>query len=187
MIIGIHGKIKCGKTTISKKICNEFGDFKFRETRSFSFYLKRVINDMFSINLFVEENKVNKTNILWENLPHWEPGMPTGLMTGREFMQQFATEICRNIDKECWIRPALSNLKFKEDSGLYLIVFEDVRFLNEAEALKKMGGKIIKLNNDGLYSDHVSEKEMVNFKFDFELPKTKDADEALKILSKEFN
>ena len=50
----------------------------------------------------------------------------------------------RTLDEDYWVKKLFD--KYKTSSGVLLI--KDLRYPNEAEAVKRHGGKIIKINND---------------------------------------
>ncbi len=80
--------------------------------------------------------------------------------TARYAMQTLGTEWGRSlIGEDVWIRIALSRA-----SGLNGVVIPDVRFKNEADAIHKAGGKIIKIIRPNLQQSsadsHVSEQEI---------------------------
>lgn len=106
-----------------------------------------------SINLFglkAEEiygNDIQKnqsTDILWENMPE-NITNKTGNITNREFLEHFGTCIIRKIKTNAWSEYTINKI-IKEQSEIAII--PDVRFPNEIEAIKKHGGKIIRLTRN---------------------------------------
>ena len=77
-----------------------------------------------------------------------------GEMTAREFMQFFGTDIMRKIHKDVWANACVNKIT-KEGSDLAIIA--DVRFPNEVEAIKKAGGKVLRLERNIHEDDHDSE------------------------------
>lgn len=76
----------------------------------------------------------------------------------RSLMQNYGTEVRRGDDPEYWIKQWKSKVTYTDG----IILCDDVRFLNEAAAVKDFDGIIIRLNredNDSLDS-HISETEM---------------------------
>lgn len=61
--------------------------------------------------------------------------------------------------------------KYAQENKDQLIVVGDVRFLNEAESVKKMGGKLIRINREtshtGLQTKHDSELEQNQIVVDY--------------------
>ena len=102
-----------------------------------------------------DKDKNTLTHIKWSSVG----GQTDELMTAREFLQYFGTDICRKIDSDVWINSLLR--KVKSDSPELALIC-DVRFRNEIEALQKEGGIIIglKRNMNRGNDSHASEKEI---------------------------
>jgi phosphomevalonate kinase len=93
----------------------------------------------------------------------------------RNILQEWGTEYRRKQDEFYWIKklsPQIDILKENAD----VLVFTDVRFLNEADFIReKLKGNIIKITAKGdrvLKSDHISETELQYIKPDWLLPNT---------------
>lgn len=79
--------------------------------------------------------------------------------TNRELLQRFGTEVGRNISKDIWIESLFDDLS---ENGSYIIT--DVRFINEAEAVKnRLNATLIRVNRDSVKMDHSSETELDNY------------------------
>ena len=141
-IIGVSGKIGAGKTTIGKHLEKEFG----YKLLSFSTPLKKAASDLFSIPL---EHFYN-SDLKYLVDPFWN-------LTPRKILQTFGTECMRfNFGFDFWTKCMEGNLKdYKK------VVIDDVRFLEEAEMIKKYNGKIIRVTRfDNPYTfkeSHISE------------------------------
>ena len=83
-----------------------------------------------------------------------------GPMTAREFLQFFGTEICRKIYSYVWTERTTKNIQ--QEQSLLAIV-DDCRFKNEADAIKGIGGKVIRLTRNIYQDDHDSEKDLDNY------------------------
>jgi len=81
-------------------------------------------------------------------------GWREGEMTAREFMQFFGTDIMRKIHPNVWTNACLNKIT-KEGSDLSVVA--DVRFPNEVEAIKRAGGKVLRLERDVHNDNHDSE------------------------------
>lgn len=138
-LIGIVGKIGVGKSTAANYLEEKL---QFKEV-SFAFPLKKI-----AIELGFKENEVFGTqeeklekNELWN-------------ISGREFLQKFGTDICRNTLPEMfpsmsgiWIK--LGRQKIEELMKTnYNVVISDVRFPDEAEMIRELGGKIVRIERD---------------------------------------
>lgn len=95
-------------------------------------------------------------------------------MTNREFLQYFGTEVGRNIDKDLWVKALMREYEKSSimylpsvirDKGLWIV--PDVRFPNEAEAIRKAGGVLWKIEREGSGAgNHISEKLIDNIRVD---------------------
>ena len=73
-------------------------------------------------------------------------------MTAREFLQYFGSDICRILFEKCWTSALMT--KIHEEAYRFCII-DDLRFKNEHAAVKKCGGKIIKLNLPDVLRDFI--------------------------------
>ena len=79
--------------------------------------------------------------------------------TNREILQLLGTDICRVISSTIWIDLLFSD--FNKDCNW---VITDVRFPNEAWAIKDRGGKLIRVErNTNLIDHHISETALDDF------------------------
>jgi hypothetical protein len=85
----------------------------------------------------------------------------------RELLQNYGTDLRRSEDPDYWVNAW--HAKVNALGGK--IVVDDIRFLNEAEAIKDFGGKIIRVTRDtGIEPDkHISEVEMSQIQVDAEI------------------
>lgn len=150
-LIGLTGSIGSGKSTVASYLVK-----KGYVEETFSSPLKKI-----AVDFGFEENEVYGTQ---------EDKMrinKTWGVSGREFLQKFGTEVCRNTLPEfipsmedVWIKLMESKIKSKIKNT----VVSDVRFRNEYELIKKHGGVIIHISRDACLqsvSSHASEKEVL--------------------------
>lgn len=83
----------------------------------------------------------------------------------RKVLQLFGTDVCRHFIDSIWVKQVeeLINLDYKTR-----YVVTDVRFDNEAEMIRRVGGKMIETQREGCVRDgHVSEagvdEELIDF------------------------
>lgn len=108
---------------------------------SFADALKKSCSQLFSVdeNLMwgTNEEKESKIDIRWENLhkllPHHSD--KTGLMSVRELLEVFGTDICREFNSDCHIRSAECALQLTNPT---IGIIPDGRFLNEFEYFEKL-------------------------------------------------
>jgi len=120
------------------------------------------------------------SHIRWEDMPHFQNmnlmvkmpidakkswGWKEGLMTAREFMQFFGTDIMRKIHQDVWANACINKIT-KEGSDLAIVA--DVRFPNEVEAINKAGGKVIRLLRNVKDDDHNSETALDIKNYDYD-------------------
>lgn len=144
----------------------------FIKKYSFATPLKEVAIHIFGLKpeqvYGTEEHKKQVVpHLKWENMPaksEWSNPNKKGLMTVRDFLQYFGTDICRKMDNDIWVKKCLSDIASEESM---LAVIDDCRFPNEAEAIQKAGGKVIHLTRDLYKDEHSSETALKTWgKFD---------------------
>jgi hypothetical protein len=157
----------------------------FIKNYAFADELKRMAIDLFDVPpecVFGTDEQKNQVqeHLRWENMPviidtdshlsltnnHYG-GMgknlatklyphDDGSMTAREFMQFFGSEIMRKMHGPVWINKTLRQISMEQSA---IAIISDVRFPNEAEAIKRAGGIIVKLNRKQKTKDlHQSEE-----------------------------
>ena len=153
-LIGILGRKRCGKDTIGNYAIANY-DYK---RYAFADPIKDILKIMFDF----DEKQLNENKEQIDE--RWG-------VSPRTILQHFGTEICRND-----LTKYIKNIKLEDDTlwiKLFRIFYEknhdkdiiitDVRFLDEINAIKSMGGKILKVNRTNIeYDIHSSEKDIDN-------------------------
>ena len=165
MLILLIGKISSGKSTAAKILSEVFG----LKEEMFAQPLKD-----FAVSIGFSHQEVYGTqeqklaiNDFWG-------------ISGREFMQRFGTDVCRELlpkaipnmrlgDRQLWA--AVMEKKIKEIGG---IVISDGRFPDEVRLVKQYGGIVLKIYRDDIKSStkdsvehkHVSESYIDDLQFD---------------------
>lgn len=86
-----------------------------------------------------------------------------GPMTAREFMQFLGTDIMRKMYEPIWVNACIKKIQ-REQSQLAIIA--DVRFPNEANAVEKAGGTLLRLTRNVYPNEtHQSEVSLDNYSF----------------------
>jgi hypothetical protein len=153
MIIGLHGSKRSGKDTAYKFIQSAY---PHAQRLAFADKIKESLAALFGvsireINTLKEERGVFK--IESQSFEH--------SYTWRSFAQRYGTEAHRDIFGEnFWVDMILPKEPNVPDEELWVIT--DVRFENEAERIKHLGGHIICINRPNLfYNDsHISEERL---------------------------
>jgi hypothetical protein len=146
VIIGLAGKKQVGKSTAAGfLVAAGFVRMSFAEP------MKEVAGHLLMC-MGLSSGDVH----FFEN--HKEELMPVVRVSMRHFLQTLGTDWGRNlINQDMWVNAAAKRI----DDQLRLggsVVFEDVRFENEAAFIRKRGGIILHIERDtGLSDGHVSE------------------------------
>ena len=136
-VIGICGAARAGKTT--------FGDFLYERLQS--------LNTKPRIRPFAGPVKMIASTMGWNGVKDDK---------GRRLLQLLGTECGREcIGPDVWVDIWLRNIGvFLNTADHYTIIADDVRFANEAAAIRKLGGTIFRVTRPGCeQSGHPSERD----------------------------
>lgn len=176
MIIGITGKACSGKDTVGKMIqdiCLPRYDWQIV---TFSHKVKEVA----SILTGIPVERFYERRVKEHFFKEWG-------MTGREMLQKIGTDCMReHLHKDVWVKGLfvdyfpggdwrqigeIGHIRGPNEYPNWIIT--DVRFLNEAEAIQKRQGIVLKLLKNWDNPDqHQSEKEVEEIKADFVINNT---------------
>lgn len=153
-LIGLLGRKRVGKDTVADYLINNYNFTK----HAFAHPIKEILKIMFDFSehqLNIDKEKIDDR---WGISP-------------RIAMQQFGTDFVR--DDICKYIPNIKNNLYGETLWIKLfriwyeknkdkdIIISDVRFLDEIEVIKSLGGIIIKINRDTNQVDnHKSESKI---------------------------
>jgi len=159
MLIGITGQKFSGKDTFAGQLIRNHG---FQERR-FAYPLKEMLRAMYrAAGLSEVEIERRIEGDLKE-----EPCALLGGRTPRYAMQTLGTEWRNMISPDLWLIQWEWRLRFSHNQN---IVVPDVRFQDEAEAIRRHRGIIVRVirptNNSNDFSRHVSETEMTGIQVD---------------------
>jgi len=152
-LIGLYGLARSGKNTVA-----DFLAEKDYNERSFAHQLKFAARMIFGFSMTqVFGDEKDDIDGYWGFTPRWA-------------LQVLGTDCVRNhIGDDVWIKSFFRHLDITTidpDTAKYVV--SDVRFLNEAEAIREKGGKlwkIVRTDHEGLSGEtgtHASETELVN-------------------------
>lgn len=141
ILIGISGGIGSGKTTVADYLCNQY----YFTQESFAKPLKQAVSLLFGVELSDLDSQDFKDKSL--DINHKS-------LTYREILQTLGTDWGRHtVDPMLWVNLLEERLKqLKGD-----IVVSDLRFENEANLIRRLGGIIIHLNSGTRTQSHESE------------------------------
>lgn len=160
-IIAFAGRKQSGKTTcaqFAKDIFYQYFPSNICEIYNFADPLKMDI----CINIlgltyeqcYGEDDKKNElVDCYWKNQQ----------LTAREVMQLVGTDMFRRLKTNVWSDATIRKIQ-KDNPNIGLIA--DCRFPNEVNAIKSVGGIVIKLTRNPYNSDHSSEIALDKDKFD---------------------
>ena len=164
MIVGLSGKLETGKTTAALYLERDHGFVR----RSFAAILRRYTSLIFGCT----EKQLE------------EPGFKKkssgiGSLTWRDVMIRLGTFL-RSLDSNFFVD--------RLDYSGRLVAIDDVRFKNEAQRIKDKGGIIIRLTRpkptDGSPDQDISETDMDDWPWDYEIDNTKDFEHLFNQLDK---
>jgi len=155
MIVGISGKMATGKTTLAKLLAELRGG----RVASFADELREEVSCTFEIPRGQMRVRALKENML----------VPVGFqfLSLRQLLQWWGA-LRRETDADYWVKRLLSGVDPVE-----LVIIDDVRYRNEASAIRAAGGQLIRLDpydgwQRGVGSDHLSETDLDDkFAFDW--------------------
>jgi len=178
MIIGIAGRMNTGKDTLGEIFAEELTNFK---VKAFADKLRAVAEILTGIPAEKFKDSLFKTQALpkewcWDN----DEDDP---MYVRELLQELGTECIREfVHEDAWVNALFADYKEEElgcitlnpntneekkvmQTGSYPNwVITDVRFPNEAKAIRDRDGLLIKLNRiKAPVNDHKSELALLNW------------------------
>ena len=167
ILIGITGKKGHGKDTIAEHLVKKHNYIQL----SFAQPLKEVCKTLFS---FTDEQLYGDHKEIKDK--YWG-------ISPREAFQYIGTDLFRNniknllphVENDFWIICLQSKLDFlKNNCDDIKIVISDVRFVNEANFIKKNDGLLIKVirnfdNNKTNYNDHISETTISDINADIDI------------------
>lgn len=153
MLIGLKGKKLSGKDTTGKILAKEFGF----TTIAFAEPLKQAAMIIFDLS----EDQVHDQALKEQVDPRWG-------LSPRRILQVMGTEVGRQLCPNIWVERAMMRVQ-KEPKTNWVIT--DLRFVNEAEAIKEAGGIVVEVQRPGAGTgnneQHVSEQEQDHIKPDY--------------------
>lgn len=149
MIIGLSGYAQSGKDTVADYLMAEHGFIR----RAFADNIRRMLYD---VNPMIGHEPLQ----VKVDVDGWDKAKQDPIV--RRMLQVLGVSARENIHQDVWINAALDRVLNDR------IVITDVRFINEAEAIRDRGGEIWRVVRPGVnaVNSHVSETQLDNYKFD---------------------
>jgi len=138
MIIGVCGFIGSGKDTVADYLVNLH---HFRR-ESFANTLKDAVSAVFGWDRTMLEGRTKQAREWREQQDPWWTNRLGIVITPRWVLQNWGTEVCRNgFHDDIWIASLENKLRHSRDD----VVISDCRFPNEIAAIKKTGGRVVRV------------------------------------------
>jgi len=152
VIIGLSGYAQSGKDATSNLLCLNYE------------YTRRAFADPMRHALTIINPKLDSITRVSDYVDDYGWDIAKKNPEVRRLLQVLGTDFGRRmIGNDVWIKMAMSDLRQGDR-----VVISDVRFPNEAQAIKAMGGSMWRINrhNHSAVNNHASERAMDNYMFD---------------------
>lgn len=156
-LVGIIGRKRAGKDTVAGQLISEFGVQRL----AFADRLRRVLYGVNPILHRYEYHTGGHRTLRVQDLVDargWEVAKDNPEV--RRLLQEIGTVYRNEVDQDAWVTPVLAEADQLRRQGVPVVI-TDVRFPNEAEAVKAAGGKLVRVYRPGQLEDaaslHISE------------------------------
>jgi hypothetical protein len=166
MILGIIGAASSGKSTVANRLVKNFGYAEY----SFAKPLKDLCAEQFGWDRALLDDATPE-GVAYKEATTYLFDVPFcgAFSTRREVLQYIGTDVFRAMDCDHWVRRARVQLVGMPTAPG--IVMPDVRFRNEVDLIRELGGSILRTVKRGgdttAASGHVSETELAAYPADF--------------------
>jgi hypothetical protein len=160
-IIGITGRKQNGKDTIGNYLIENYG----YERYAFADPLKEICKILFGFNDDqLWGNKKEEMDFFWKTTPR-----KLFQFIGTELFREQLDQVLPDITDDIWVK--VLEKKLIDSDPLKKIVITDIRFQNECDLIKKLGGTLIRVTRNTLEVNdlHSSEKDIDYFNVDYEI------------------
>jgi hypothetical protein len=151
MIIGLSGYAQSGKDSTAELLCLNYE----YQRRAFAYPMRHALQ--------IINPRLDSITRVSDYVDDYGWDIAKKNPEVRRLLQVLGTEFGRKmIGDDVWIKMAMRDLR-QDDR----VVISDVRFPNEADAIKKLGGTVWRINrhNHSAVNGHASEHAMDNYMF----------------------
>lgn len=172
MIIGLSGKARSGKTTLADYLVKTHGfvkiNFKDALIDEMVVRLPDVLEKLLWNEFIVDDEGIDRQCYEIKDLFRYKPPIM------RALMQNYGTDVRRKDNDNYWVDKWHEKVTTALSLGRNIVV-DDVRFLNEADAVKLQGGLVAQIRRSDVTNtgEHQSEREMDLIDFDHIIPCSK--------------
>ena len=156
-IVAFAGRKQSGKTTSAEFLSNLFWKYGDSKIYNFADPLKNLCIDILGLEYKQchgsDEDKNQLVNCYWDNKQ----------LTAREVLQIVGTDMFRKMQNHVWSNATIRQIT-RDNPGMAIIA--DCRFPNEVDAIKRVGGIVIKLTRNPYNSNHASEIALDSNQYD---------------------
>lgn len=164
VILGLVGRKRVGKDTFAGRLVSEYGFTRL----AFADNVRQAALDLDPIVDVVPWRDEFEPRDFGADVVHlsmlveaegWELAKERPEV--RRVLQRFGTETIRKLDPDFWVRPVMEQAIRLVKEGRPVVI-TDVRFLNEAKAVERASGALIRIVRPGLddRDTHASETEL---------------------------
>lgn len=170
-LIGMIGKKRSGKDSVASTLVAEFGYSRVAfadPLREALLRLDPIIGRPALPDAPAPVHDVRLSEVIaaigWERAKDYVPEV-------RVLLQRFGTDAIRAIDDDFWVRTTRQQIEALRADGP--VVVTDVRFPNEADAIREAGGYLVRVTRPGTESEpgaHASETALDDYPEDIVVP-----------------
>lgn len=128
VLIGLSGKARSGKDAVADTCVSAYGWRKFKLADP----LKKITRDIFGLSMAHTDGDLK------------EKPLGPGAITPRELMISVG-KLGRSVEPNFWVNRLRDDLLKTPQAQMGTYIIADVRFINEAEWIKKHGGFLVRL------------------------------------------
>lgn len=177
-VVGVSGWARTGKDTVAAHLVEKYGYTRM----SFADPMREALLRLDPLITVGEIQGVSLSSAVhglgWEELKSLSPDI-------RGLMQRMGTEVGRDMfGQDFWVNAAIDSIK---DGSK--VIFADVRFPNEAEAIKNLGGEVWRVLRPGVgpANDHISETALDDHSFDMYILNNTTLEDLWEVIDKELD